>query len=295
MTESTRALKMTSGRSQYLADGGTQYVVDAVGVVWGLPLERIDDLATLKGFEVVDLPPGAEPLPPLPAPRRGVPVPASSVAPVPATRPAPQNLSLQEALAPIAPGARLEGVGRGLLQQTLKAKGYDVPPDVVNEAVLETWARLVATERNFEKIQAVERSRKAGGKPEAPVGTPVPAGPAPAPVPVTEALKDAAAGGPEPTPSPAAVATQAPPTGPGTPHPAPPVTPPAPEADEEADGGTAAWIAERSAELAAKPWAELKDDFRIATGRGVMHDTKADVIKAIATAQAREAGLLPQE
>ena len=278
MIESTRALKMTSGRSQYLADGGTQYVVDARGIVWGLPPERAESLAALKGFEVVALPPGAEPTPPLPLARRGVQAPASSVTPVPAVAPPPANVSLQQALALISPGARLEGVGKGLLQATLKAKGYDVPPDVLNEAVLETWARLIATERNFEKIQAVERQTKTAEPEPA-------AAPEPDPVSVAEAPKDAP---PEPTPSPSVAAPA-------------PVAPPAEaEADAEGEGedgddGVAAWIAERSAELAAKSWPELKDEFRAATGRGVKHETKPDVIAAIATAQAREAGLLPQE
>ena len=190
----------------------------------------------------------------------------------------PANVSLQQALALISPGARLEGVGKGLLQATLKAKGYDVPPDVLNEAVLETWARLIATERNFEKIQAVERQTKTAEPEPA-------AAPEPDPVSVAEAPKDAP---PEPTPSPSVAAPA-------------PVAPPAEaEADAEGEGedgddGVAAWIAERSAELAAKSWPELKDEFRAATGRGVKHETKPDVIAAIATAQAREAGLLPQE
>lgn len=285
MTESTRALKMTTGRSQYLADGGTQYVVDAVGVVWGLPADRIDDLAALKGFEVVELPPGTEPKPPLPLPRRGVPTPAPSVAPVPAAPLAPVNVSLQQALAPIAPGARLEIPGRGLFHATLKAKGYDVPPDILGEAILETWARCVASNRNFEKSQAVQGKAVADPVPAAPAAArePVPD------VPVVEALKDAAAGGPEPVPEPAAPAAPAPASKPT------PAAPPAPAAKAE-DGGTEAWIAECCAELAGTPWEQLKDEFKAVSTTGLKGQTKEDVIRVIATARAREVGLLlPQE
>lgn len=285
MSDTRRALRMTTGRSQYLADGGVQYVVDARGVVWGIPDERIESLCSLKGFEAVNLPVGAEPSPPLPPARRGIPIPTPSPVIVPAAAPAPVNVTLRDALAPIAPGARLEGIGAGLLQATLKAKGYDIPPDVVNEAVLETWARLTESDRAFEKIKAIEAAAKGTPAPK-----PAPALKAPEPS-VTEALAAAAAGGPEPAP----VGGTAPPTVPPTPAGPAPVEPEAPETESD-DRGTSAWIAEREQEIAREPWDRLRERYAEVTGKPCPRGlTKADVIRALARADAREAGLEPKE